>query len=349
MSTVEWLCLRPRDALLVRDGRQFGAGTDARAESVYPWPSTLAGAVGAAFGAEPDTVRGPIFAQQGGAGGWQPYFPTPADVIQPEDDPHTVRRLMPRQPEAVTDLASVQLPQLPYGDGEAVGGWLPGDWLSRYLHGEAFNGDGEADRDDLDGMCSAPLVPERRVGLARERGRRVAAERLLYDATYLRPQEGWGLLAACEFTDGWQRTARGPVRLGGKSRLCDVEAAGGIDWPEPPSDFPGGRVLVYLATPAIWPDGWPIPLPPGAELLSAVVPPALAVATASPAGARLTGRVLRWAVPAGSVYHLRFPGPQGPEAARTWAHTCHGQAYGRPDRDRLRTAGFGVVLTGVWS
>jgi hypothetical protein len=50
-------------------------------------------------------------------------------------------------------------------------------------------------------------------------------------------------------------------------------------------------------------------------------------------------------VPAGSIYLLQF---DSAERAGSWAAEAHGSAYGRPENDRLRTTGFGVVLTGVW-
>jgi CRISPR-associated protein Cmr3 len=148
---------------------------------------------------------------------------------------------------------------------------------------------------------------------------------------------------------------------------------------------------VYVATPAIWPGGWlpPLPLPSGARLEAAAVGPAQPVATASPRGyAHNNGgetvdyantRMLRWAVPAGSVYLISFADAGEPphavdggaaaggpaqlaagERAARWAASVHGTAIGRADCDqgarcrahpdcRLRTAGFGVVLTGAWT
>ncbi len=79
--------------------------------------------------------------------------------------------------------------------------------------------------------------------------------------------------------------------------------------------------------------------------MAAAVPGPEPVATASPRDGFRDSRRLYWAVPPGSVYLLRFGGEA--EAA-SFASRWHGRAYGRPARDRLRTAGFGVVLTGVW-
>ncbi len=198
--------------------------------------------------------------------------------------------------------------------------------------------------DRLRRVTPEPLVVERRVGLARMDGR-TAAVGYLYAATHLRPQDGWVFLAECELPVGWTGVPVGPVQLGGRARLAEVSVATGVDWPPRPTSYPEGRVLVYVATPAIWPDGWRLPVPEGARLVAAAVGEPEPVATASPRLGMGRSKALRWAVPPGSVYLLAFDDEA--EAAR-WADAVHGRAYGRPARDRLRTAGFGVVLTGVW-
>jgi CRISPR-associated protein Cmr3 len=101
--------------------------------------------------------------------------------------------------------------------------------------------------------------------------------------------------------------------------------------------------------------------------VAAATGPPQPVPTASPRNGWRSTRALRWAVPAGSVYLLQFDGDDNQGAERRaldWAADVHGTAY-RPEPDdpaddkrdtqscdlvgdRLRTAGFGVVLTGVW-
>jgi CRISPR-associated protein Cmr3 len=104
---------------------------------------------------------------------------------------------------------------------------------------------------------------------------------------------------------------------------------------------------VYLATPALWRGGWRIPVPPDAWLVAAATGGPEPVATLTPGDAWRESRVLRWAVPAGSVYLLEFGDA---ERGAAWAREVHGTAYGAaPEDRRLGTAGFGVVLTGVWT
>ncbi|WP_086792725.1 type III-B CRISPR module-associated Cmr3 family protein [Streptomyces thermovulgaris] len=358
MTRSVWLAFTPRDSLFIRDGRVFDAGADNVARAVWPSPSTIAGAVGAAFGREPVEVRGPVLARRSRRGRWTPYFRTPADVVAVGE--HEVARLSPRDmPEgSTTDLGAVRSwlgAAGSVGMEQRWGGWLPGDEMRRYLAGELTarvtpaGGIRHLDQD--------PAQTEPHVGLARTENR-TARTGFLYQAAHLRLAEGWGFLAECVLPDDWGEVEpRRSVQFGGRGRQAWVEVADAVRWPAPPSDeraFSGGRVAVYVATPALWPGGWRIPTPEGAELVTAAVGDAEPVATATPGprGGRPNNRMLRWAVPAGSVYCLRFADAA---TARAWAlggaHApgAHGTAYGREREDRLRTAGFGVVLTGVWT
>jgi CRISPR-associated protein Cmr3 len=365
VSRATWLALSPRDTVLVRDGRQFDAGVDATAESGSPTPNTVAGAVGAAYGRRVDAVRGPVLARSSAGSqvtgsavgepvtaGWTAYFPTPRDLVVPDLTPDVVRRLRPEPAAAVTDLADrADRPLWTLtGDGEPLEGWLPGPTLSSYLRGELF-GSGRAARRELRGHLDRdrpPLVAEARVGLARTAGR-TARTGYLYQSTHLRPADGWAFLAECDLPDDLAGEPASPVKLGGRDRLADIWTVSGPprpQWPPGATAFPDRRMLVYLATPAVWLTGWRLLPPPGARLLAAAVAGPQAVATAAPGPRFGDSRRLYWAVPAGSVYLLEFD-----DAARAaqWAAEWHGKAYGEGPLPDLRTAGFGVVLIGVWS
>jgi CRISPR type III-B/RAMP module-associated protein Cmr3 len=344
MSAGSWLAFTPRDTVFVRDGRSFNAAADTFGQTVRPGPTTLAGAVGAAFGKEPAEVRGPVLARRIGEA-WVPYFPVPADLVRTADESGQVYRMTPRPAgRAVLDgpgaMSSWLMPPAHAEPVKRVTGWMPGRLLAEYLKGELPAPDGSP----LAGLQveESPLLPERRVGLARDG--RSAREGFLYQAEHLRPREGWAFLA--EYADGSThlRLAGNHVPFGGKGRLADVEAAD-MSWPEPPTAI-GARVLVYLATPVIWPDGWRIPVPDGARLIAAATREPEPAATVTPGPAWEDSRALRWAVPAGSVYLLEFTSA---DAGAQWARRWHGIAYGLDQADRLRTAGFGVVLTGVWT
>ena len=398
-TQTRWLSFTPRDTVFVRDGRAFDAASDAAGATVRPGPTTIAGALGAAFGTEPLAVRGPVLARQGADGRWTPYFPVPADLVETNDRPRRVYRMTP-DAAGLTDLSGPDdrkspgtetglrflVPPFEAEPARPLEGWLPGDVLARYLAG-GFPGPGGVPREDLrivpddDLGIKEPLVPELRVGLARED--RTVREGHLYQATHLRPRDGWGFLAEYDVPGDWTVRARSEVAFGGRGRVADVAAADlvrtageagadwpGADWPEgsPPGpggpgpsgqggderrrpSAPGKRVLVYLATPAVWREGWRLPVPEGATLVAAAMPGEPEPAATAKRDQRQwrASRVLRWAVPAGSAYLLEFADDARGAA---WARKWNGVALDRgvPENpDMIRTAGFGVVLTGAWT
>ena len=336
-----WLALVPRDTVFVRDGRAFDAGSDAVAHTVMPGPSTTAGATGAAFGGEIEEVRGPVLARRERAA-WVPYFPAPLDVVSEAGPSSYAYRLRPEPVTGTTDLG-MELewlsPPPDAGRTDPLARLLDRAGLGDYLAG-VWPGPQGSPVDDVDHRAS-PLRPESRVGLARD-GRAVRSG-FLYRAVHQRPEEGWALLSGCVHAPDAPAPS-GPVQLGGRGRLVDVEDAAGPVWPARPDAFPGGRLALYLATPAIWAEGWLPPMPAGARLVAAATGEPQPVATTTPGPHWRQERALRWAVPAGSVYLMRFDDEAG--AARFAGHV-HGHAYEQA-HERLRTAGFGVVLTGVW-
>ncbi|MFL1378495.1 type III-B CRISPR module-associated Cmr3 family protein [Nocardiopsis protaetiae] len=371
-----WMALRPRDAVQVRDGRTFAAGAGGAANTQRPWPSTIAGALGAAFKAaagpgadadpEPSTVRGPFLGWwDTGAERWRLSFPVPADVVPSDTSDRVWRRLRPQDTPARTDLVrdGLQWLHAPDAGTRDEDLWWSGSEMGGYLHGKGIDS-------ALLSSLSPPLKVERRTGIARQG--RTARHAHLYASDYLRLRENadeeWAFLALCELDPGLSPPPPGPVRLGGEGRLADLqvcERQNRISLPEHPEEFPDGKVLVYLATPAIWrhrsPTGpwrntWLPPLPEGAHLVAAAVNGPEHVASARPdRDGGVEYAWLRWAVPAGSVYLLRFTGPDPEVSAKNWAVQAHGRAWGEdpdnPDHTgrRLATAGFGLILTGTWT
>lgn len=352
MSPKGWLAFTPRDTVFVRDGRSFDAAADGFAQTVRPTPTTIAGAVGAAFGSNPLTVRGPVLARQSGDR-WEPYFPVPADLVVTAGRGKRVYRLRP-EAGGQTDLAigagGTPLLLAPPEHAEPVqavteaepGAVLPGSLLVEYLADQLPGGNGMP----LARLrLATPLKPEQRVGLARD-GRR-AREGYLYQAVHLRPEDGWAFLAEYTTDDSFAATESRHVPFGGRGRVAEVGPAA-VNWPDATAAA-GKRVLVYLATPAVWPGGWRMPVPAGAELVAAVTGEPEPVATVTPGPGWKESRVLRWAVPAGSVYLLEFrDAAAGAEWARTWNGIALDRGVSSPEADLVRTAGFGVVLTGVW-
>lgn len=342
-SDQRWIGFIPRDTVFLRTSRRVDDDA-ATAHMIVPGPTTIAGATGTALAGEPREVRGPVLGRLS-HDVWTTYFPVPLDVVADgPDEKALVSRLHPTPVSAITDLEDAPESWLMPPDEESavepIHGVIPVDILTEYLAGRLPK-EGTLRR-DLD--VEDPIQPEIHVGLTRRDDRQVRTGHL-YTAMHSRLKDGWGFLAEC-IGSGHLDLAPRPVQLGGRGRLADVTAAHGAGWPDPPERFEEGKVLVYLATPAIWPAGWRLPLPEHARLIAAATGEAQQVVTLTPGPDWHKERVLRWAVPPGSVYLLQF---NSEAAARQWATKVHGTAYGRDELDRLRTAGFGIVLTGVWS
>lgn len=360
-----WVVLRPHDTVQVRDGRSFDAGAGGIAHSVRPWPSTVAGAVAAALGGEPDSVRGPVLARREDRE-WGLYLPVPADLVVEPDTEDVWRLHLPHEADegdaassdlhetaAVLGAAGLRLLSVPgeVPEADPLTGLVPGRILASYLRGDLVEAGRVTSTDDLE-QPADPVQAEPRIGVGLDPDARTVKGGLLYRTTHLRLAEEWAFAAHLSPHPTRHRAlgeVADPVRFGGLSRLADVEHAPGLAWPDAVEAYPGGRVLMYVATPAVWPAGWLPPLPEKARLVAARVGEPLPVATASPRHDYRHfqhTRALSWAVPAGSVYLLQFPNP---DDAATWAVPQHGRALGPPARPHWDTAGFGVVLTGVWS
>ncbi|TQN28627.1 CRISPR-associated Cmr3 family protein [Haloactinospora alba] len=354
-----WVGIRPHDTVHVRDGRPFQGGTGGRAETVRPTPSTVAGAVGAACGdaygarSEPGAVRGPVLVGYRSTKGWEPYFPAPRDLVSESRDRDEAHRMRPDEsrPEVSTDLDHAAGPEGPrlrpllppaeLSGAEPIDEWVSGPALEGYLHGSQE----PSRRAHLDVPPSPPMHQEVRTGLALT-PEKTARHGMLYESVHWRLGEGWMFAAECADLPGDPAKLPSLVQFGGMRRLADLLTPEGIAWPSPPPAFPGGRVLVYVATPAVWEQGWLPPLEPHAEVVAAALGPPQPITTGSPGHGKFEDTTTLFpAVPAGSVYLLRFPDEA---AAGEWAHRRHGRTLRQDDQTRLDTAGFGVILTGVW-
>ena len=233
MSDERWLVLEPLDTVVVRDGRAFDAGVQSVAHTAQPTPSTLAGAVGAAYEARPgagldpaargrdvpDRLLGPVpVVRRDGV--WRPRWPVPSDVVR-EDGQLAPKRLMVSYPQADSgsdgpdaahDLDG-QVAALLTGPGDPAGGWWETAELTDYLaEGNVF-GD----------TVAAPWEAERRVGLALDESG-TAAEGMLYSAGHLRPVDGMGFAVCC--IGGPDMPLLDTVPLGGRGRRAQVHEPG---------------------------------------------------------------------------------------------------------------------------
>lgn len=347
-----WVTLRPLDVVEFRDGRPFAASLASSARTTFPRPTSTAGAIGAAFGREPNRVEGPLVLQTIGDRR-SLLFTVPADLVFDEADPGLAR---PSDPTTSLPASGITTDldgrsdrdgewRLPEGRGEGLAVVLDTRQMELYLD------DAPAFLSSLEGPnrltpFSEVLRTESRIGLARSG--RTARDGFLYRAEFMRFDDDATFSFACRvtFEDVDLPVANQVVRLGGEARQAEVtvipaDGPGAPRLPDPPSHFPGGRVLLYLATPAIFGGGWkPDGLGPGRVVSAVVGRPAVA---ASWLTGRRSAEPVRWGAPAGSVYFLQFDSEhEAAELARR-----HGTCLEQVD-DRLRTAGFGMCLIGRW-
>jgi CRISPR-associated protein Cmr3 len=204
-------------------------------------------------------------------------------------------------------------------------------------------------------LCPQPWAVEPRLGLAREwfgPHRDTAAERMLYLASHLRPADGMRFVVGCEDDVALTGLSADVVRIGGRGRMARVrEHEGGSPFPAAAPRFRGGRMTVCLATPALVEDVfWH---PPDTQLCAVALTGPTPIASASWRRGLGRTRLLRWAVPAGTVYYLKFPDE---DDALRWSQECHGRLLpagaqgesGNNGQTRIATAGFGTCLTGSW-
>ncbi len=356
MNAERWVVLEPLDTLTIRDGRAFDAGLQSVAHAVQPSPSTLAGAIGAAYRAPPgagldaaargrqvpERLLGPVpVIRKNGI--WRTRWPVPFDVVGADADSVPRRLTVGSRADGGSEiLAGVEhdlrgsVTTLLTGEGDPVGGWWETAELADYLAEGDVSGD----------TVAAPWDTERRVGLAlNEDG--TASERMLYSTEHLRPADGLGFAVCC--IGGPSAPLADTVPLGGRGRCAQVhDEVDAPVLPPPAARASDGRLLLYLASPAVFTGGWRPDLScwAGAELVAAALgdPQVITTATADRATGAIGGGQLMWAVPAGSVYYLKF----GSEAAALEAAAGLRRSTLPQARDALATAGFGFALTGSW-
>ena len=338
MST--WLAVRPVGALATRDGRGFSAGINSEGGSVFPRPSTVAGAVAAAVGGTFVSVQGPFIVDERAP---EPrlLLPSPKSLLINKFDDRSLVRVK----RLGVELTDLPLAGVCVGDGTAASRWIDAGSFAPLLNG---------DPGDLASVLfEEPYSIENRVGLWREDGR-VASDSYLYSMENLVLEDGFSFAVRYE---GPHVVGQRTVQLGGEARLATVEEVSFTSdpLPLPPAEFPGGRLLVYLASPGIFESGWCPPLPEDATVVAACVAGPMPVGTFGISDQTRKGvRQLNHAVEAGSVYFLEFGTP---ESAKRWSRERAGTALPykpessseNPRRQRFETAGFNVAFTGIWS
>lgn len=350
MSTITWLSIRPLDTIMVRDGRSFDAGDTAAATGVAPTPTTTGGVIGRLYGGEVGRLSGPVPALDD-----EPLFPTPIDLVRVDDDRggRPARRLtLTERPDGETSDLDDRGPRLTHalaGSGVPLGGWVTKDAMAEWLSGETMPPGALIGATRLESIRRPPeelWVEERHRGIALKPETGVVEPGMLYSARHLRPTDGLTLLVRCDHDKPFPRT-RAVLPLGGRGRGAEVTKIEAPKvFPEAPTDFPGGRLAVYLVSPALVNDVLWTPAGTTARLCALGLTGPATIATAPANFPRANSRLM-WAVPAGSVFYLKFATESD---ATSWSAEFHGNLIPGVSRaeNPVVTAGFGTCLTGRW-
>lgn len=354
------LFIEPVDVWLFRDGRPFDAGSDHRAQSLFPpYPSVIQGvmrsyhlivknvdlndkdsvrqAVGTAEDVRGLRMRGPFVTRREGDALVR-YFPVPADATLQDS---RLRALVPEQkPSDIECGLQTSLLLWPKGEpakDELLSKWITEEDLHKYLDGQPASAIAE---DDL-------FVWENRFGIARDEAKHTVREGALYEVQFVRPKEEptkllrTGLSVQLEGLEGLSQWPEyGWLRMGGEGRGGYFHQVTGLPWPQPPNPLPE-RFKLYFATPAYFEAGWK-PRDWEAFFDGPLTLEAAAVSRYQSLGgfdlARNEHKPARRYVPAGSVYFFQ----------------CHSEARLRPTlvqqaiTDSGAEVGFGQILIGRW-
>jgi len=339
-----WVFIEPTDVWFFRDAKPFAAGEGHTARSFFPpSPQTLTGAlrslilgarnvdwgdfqrgqgpgvaeVSALIGT-PETLgntfamRGPFLARRMEDGNVEQCVPMPADAYQLENRmPVTFGSFKPSRTkffEADHNWPKALHPLWP-PDGQRQEGvegafWLADVPLQEYLEGGTFGAE----------AAEAFFVTEPRIGIALDYTYRRPQDQMLYNAHYVRPKSGIGLLLWLDdrvplpASEGWLSLG-GEARAGRYETLSpgQVEAVQNLKVPQ-------NRVKIVLLTPAYFTGGWQ-PADGKWEKVFGQSADLIAVAIHQPRHiggwdlARGGHKDMHAYVPPGSVYYFEFDTP----------------------------------------
>lgn len=352
----------PVDNFFFRSAVPFEAGgeTTTIASTFPPLPSVYAGALRPFLANPANGARQLKIGLNGLCLDNQFHFPQPLDLYlahPPQLNPMSLVK---------APLSSYPLPFMPTVSSSVEKSkktyhwYLPASELQRYLQGEASIQAVDIGADYL--------LAENKLGIAIDPTTGSAKDEMIYQLTYQRPHNG--LQLACE-AQGVSVPSQALVPLGGEGKLAKLtsqEAISEISAPQSESDTRFFKL--YLATPAIfkngWLPGWIDPLTYRGtfihkkhririKLLSACVgrPVPCGGFGTDPDDGKRRPREMRYAVPAGSVYYFSTQDSLS-DAISLLHQKCisdYREGLGFPDiyydRSRYCDRGFGYALVGL--
>ncbi len=376
--------IEPMDTLLFRDSRPFSAGEDTMAEFNFPSPLTFYGAIGNAilnvtgldhkkfidpsfdhpvlgkYDSELKNTRdtrvklkGPFLHRDG-----KIFFPPPSNLwIYGQENKYIPKIALPYDNEYKWDikkenLKPLRLPKVQHSKLKPLNKYISIDVLSGYLSGKPKTFPGRSE-DEF-------FVREARYGHAISQDSQTVKDRCFYSATHIRFREkvegtnhiktGYILIAeGIEENDLQDKI----IYLGGERRKAIISVCNVKNFvPEQPEVLNAikstKKFFIYLATPAIFADGWYIDNNSefkGAELVGAAVnKPQYISGWRIKENMKGEPRAIKKAVRSGSVYFFE---------AKLWTDKQFEDMYkkyhfGKSLSDEYPSAGFGIGLIGSW-
>lgn len=393
MTKTRWVLIDPHDTMFFRDGRHFNQEDEGAVHAVSmfpPSPRTVALMLRAALAAGKGWKDGENWMALGDAftstlgdgphdlgrltfapprlalndnGKITPLYPAPLALVTGRGatpDETLLRRLAPGEPLGCDLGEGVRLPEIgKSGGGQGSGGWkgvdgqfITHEGLRKFLEGKTPSANDLLAPEKL-------ITEERRVGIARVTGTRLAADGMLYTAVHrrLKPMtdQGLGKLTLCAGVKGagdWPLTNYRP--FGGEHRFAWLEALRPSDALEPPrlSGKSAPRTKRYAVI-AISPlrldgDGWRRPggrlgSLPGAIVSACIGKPQMhggwsSTPSRSAKPSEFGPQALRPFAPAGSVWFM-----EAETANVDWSRLP--EAIGADSDTKF---GFGGCVYGTW-
>lgn len=313
------IALNALDTLFFRDGKPFSMGEETWANGLFPPPlSVLYGALRTAYFSEhigelklaneegdPTSELRINFSAYHAEGKY--FYPCPLDIVQKKErkserEPEfSLLELVERQADCFSSLYGVDLPMQLQSQAqvEEASGLIDEISLNEYLQSSSV----PPDLLNTDNF----LQDEPKVGIGRNDRTGASDEGMLY-------RVGMKRMHRLRLAVGYScLTLSGTLmRLGGEGKSVSVSELTEKPNVQEPEPFPktGDFFKLYLATPAIFKEGWrpTSETVPGAKLVAAVVGKPLHIGgfdMKPKNGQRSQPKPMRRAVPAGSVYYYQ--------------------------------------------
>ncbi len=353
--------IKPNDTLFFRDGKPFTMGEQTEGSGIFPpFPSTVYGAIRTAFIAENGGLKkfldGGMISEIGtdkAKGAFRirsilisnnndSLFPAPRDLVRSSID-RNIYRLNEKKNILISQINNFDL-LWSCADGKVEHSekdYITQNSIISYLDGE--------DKDLEIVNQSDFVVNEPKVGIGRNSKTRTSEEGKLYRVSMFRLKDGYGLLVDFE---GIKLSPSGIIRLGGEGKTANYIVTNG--------EFNTNTNLIseyinkeqrfklYFASPAIFKNGW---VPDGFDLQTmawdheGIKIKLITAAIGKPLNiggwdiVQNAPKIMRRAVPAGSVYYFQLIKGTGEEVLQKF--NCQNIS------DFLPEEGFGYCLVGV--